>query len=86
MNLTFKAIDIETANADRSSICQIGIVNVVNGVVVSAWQSLINPECHFDSFNTRLHGIDEQTVQHSPTLTEIHDEIRQILCRRMRCS
>ena len=26
--LTFNAIDVETANADRASICQIGIVHV----------------------------------------------------------
>ena len=26
--LTFNAIDVETANADRASICQIGIIQV----------------------------------------------------------
>lgn len=29
----FVAIDFETANADRSSICQIGITEVVDGIL-----------------------------------------------------
>ena len=29
--LTFNSIDVETANADRASICQIGIVHVRGG-------------------------------------------------------
>ena len=32
-NLTFNAVDVETANADPSSICQVGIVRIRAGVV-----------------------------------------------------
>ena len=46
--VTFNAIDVETANADRASICQIGIVHVRDGVVVDRWQSLVDPEDWFD--------------------------------------
>ena len=36
--LTFNAIDVETANADRASICQIGIVHVRDGEIEDTWQ------------------------------------------------
>ena len=42
--LTFNSIDVETANADRASICQIGIVHVRDGSVVGQWETLVNPE------------------------------------------
>ncbi len=32
-NLTFNAIDVETANSSPASICQIGIVRVVDGAL-----------------------------------------------------
>ena len=47
--LTFNSIDVETANADRASICQIGIVHVRNGEIEDQWQTLINPEDWFES-------------------------------------
>ena len=46
--LTFNSIDVETANADRASICQIGIVRVRDGKIQDQWQTLVNPEDWFD--------------------------------------
>ncbi len=77
--MTFNAIDVETANADRASICQIGIVHVQDGVIVDKWQTLVNPEDWFDSWNIDIHGIDEQNVKEAPTLPAIRDELRQRL-------
>ena len=37
--LTFNAIDVETANADRASICQIGIVHVREGEIADRWET-----------------------------------------------
>ena len=76
---TFNAIDVETANADRASICQIGIVHVQDGVVVDRWQTLVNPEDWFDPWNVSIHGIDEKDVRKSPTLPEVRDELRRRL-------
>lgn len=63
--LTFNAIDVETANADRASICQIGVVHVREGAIAERWQTLINPEDWFDPWNISIHGIDESNVQDS---------------------
>ena len=77
--LTFNAIDVETANADRASICQIGIVQVSDGEIRDRWQSLINPEDWFDGLNVSIHGIDERKVRNSPTLPEVRGVLRERL-------
>ena len=78
-NLTFNAIDVETANADHSSICQIGIVRVRHGVIKDQLSVLVNPEMPFSPFNVGLHGIDEERVRHSETLPQIHARLRRLL-------
>ena len=78
-NLTFNAIDVETANADRSSICQIGVVRVWDGVIKDKLSLMVNPEMPFSSFNVGVHGIDDKTVRHSETLPQIHARLQQML-------
>ena len=77
--LTFNAIDVETANADRASICQIGIVHVRDGAIHDRWQTLINPKDWFDPWNVSIHGITPDDVRNSPTLPEVRDELRRRL-------
>lgn len=78
--LTFNSIDVETANADRASICQIGIVHVREGRIGDHWQTLVNPEDWFDPMNIMIHGIQENDVRHSPTLPDVRGELRDRLC------
>ena len=52
-NLTFNAIDVETANRTRASICQIGIAQVQVGKIKRAASFLVNPEEPFESFQIR---------------------------------
>ena len=77
--VTFNSIDVETANADRASICQIGIVHVQDGVIRDHWQSLVNPEDWFDPCNVSIHRISEKDIQNSPTLPDVRNELRQRL-------
>ena len=72
-------VDVETANANRSSICQIGIVHVRDGEIQDQWETLINPEDWFDPTNIAIHGIDEDDVIGSPTLPEVCEELRRRL-------
>lgn len=74
--VNFNSIDVETANADRASICQIGIVHILDGEIVDQWQTLVNPEDWFDPWNISIHGIDESAVRHSPTIPGVRDELR----------
>ena len=74
--LTFSAVDVETANADRSSICQIGIIHIRDGKIVDQWQTLVDPRDWFDPWNVSIHGIDKADVRNSPTLPEVWGELR----------
>ena len=47
----FVAIDFETANGNRSSVCSVGIVVVRDGEIVDKYYSLIQPT---PNFYTRL--------------------------------
>ena len=78
MSLNFNAIDVETANADRASICQIGIVHVREGVIADQWQSLVNPDAWFDPLNVSIHGIDAKDVKNSPPLPDITGELYRL--------
>ena len=77
--LTFNSIDVETANADRASICQIGLIHVRDGKIQDQWKTLLNPEDWFDPWNVKIHGIDGTAVLGSPTLPEVRDELRRRL-------
>ena len=56
--MKFVAIDVETANADMASICQIGIARCEGGVITDEWTSYVDPEDYFDGVNVSIHGID----------------------------
>lgn len=74
---TFVSLDVETANADMSSICQIGICRFEGGEVVDRWETLINPQTYFDYINEQIHGITAEMVSDSPTFIQVADEISQ---------
>ena len=74
-NLTFTAIDVETANRSISSICQVGAVRVIDGRVHSCFSTLVNPEARFSSFNTRIHGIGPVEAEGAPTFDDIFVEL-----------
>ena len=76
---SFNAIDVETANADRASICQIGIVQVRNGTLGKEWSTLVDPEDWFDPWNVSIHGIDRKAVKGAPTLPDLHAELTRWL-------
>lgn len=75
----FVAIDFETANADLSSICQVGIVTFEHGKAIETWGSLVNPQDYFDWFNIEIHGIDEAAVKDAPTFQQIYIAILERL-------
>lgn len=77
--MRFFALDVETANPDQSSICQIGLALSKNGNIVKSWNWLINPEDYFDHFNVAIHGITEEQVSDAKLYNEIHDELLNII-------
>jgi len=77
--MNFVAIDVETANADLASICQIGLVRYKDGVLSDEWKSYVDPEDYFDGTNISIHGIDETVVKGSPRMPELTDTLYSYL-------
>ena len=76
----FTVVDVETANHDRTSICQIGIVHVNNGVITDEWKLYVNPLQKFSWWHTqKCHGITEEMVAGSPTINDIQNKLQQQL-------
>jgi len=81
--MDFVVVDVETANADLSSICQIGIAGFCGAALVETWESLVNPRDYFDPVNISIHGIDEERVADAPTWPEIFPEVNSRLQKRI---
>ncbi|HVB28741.1 MAG TPA: exonuclease domain-containing protein, partial [Terriglobia bacterium] len=77
--MNFVVIDVETANSDLSSICQVGVASFSNGVLQGEWESFVNPEDDFDPINVSIHGIDEEKVRFSPNWGVVYSEVRSLL-------
>lgn len=69
----FVIIDVETANPDLTSICQIGVAVFSDGQFHESWSSFVNPQDYFSPINTGIHGIKEEMVINSPSWKEVHD-------------
>ena len=50
----FAAIDFETANYERSSVCSVGVVIVRGGEIVDKFYSLIKPEPEHYTFRCSM--------------------------------
>ncbi len=74
--MDFVAIDVETANPNMASICQVGLAMFQRGALVDEWKSYINPEDYFHRVNVSIHGINEATVASAPTMCEVAGEIQ----------
>ena len=77
--LTFNAIDVETANEDRASICQIAIVAVVGGRLRRDWCTLVDPRVPFAPMNIAIHGIRQTDVKGQPTLAQVWSDLSKRL-------
>jgi DNA polymerase III subunit epsilon len=78
--MQFVAIDVETANSDMASICQIGVAQFRDGKVVNEWVSYVDPHDFFDPLNVAVHGVDEAKVAGAPDFGQLAADIRRFLC------
>jgi DNA polymerase-3 subunit epsilon len=77
--MNFVVIDVETANPDFSSICQVGVVAFQDGKLLDSWESLVNPEDYFDEMNISIHGITERSVRNAPKWISVHEQLAKWL-------
>lgn len=73
----FAAIDFETANGRRSSVCSIGIVIVRGGEIIDRFYSLIKPLPNYYTYwTTKVHGLKRQDTDNQPTFPEVWARIK----------
>ena len=78
--LDFAAIDFETANNERSSVCSVGIVIVRNGEIVDSFYSLIQPEPnYFNYWCQRVHVLGHEDTDNAPIFPEVWAEIEPLI-------
>ena len=69
--MRFLVIDVELANQNPHSICQIALVAYKDGKEISKYSSLIDPEEDFFWMNLSIHGIDADDVEGKPTFVDL---------------
>ncbi|PHS77821.1 MAG: exonuclease [Robiginitomaculum sp.] len=76
---TFIAIDVETANSDSSSICQIGIAIYMRGVLSKSYNHLVDPQVEYSNRNIGIHGISADDTFDAPIFSEVFPVIAELL-------
>lgn len=72
MMTDFVAIDFETANQHRSSVCSVGVVIVRNGQIADKVYRLIRPEPEWYSYwNTQVHGLTTVDTQNEKVFPHV---------------
>lgn len=75
----FVAIDVETANNYRTSICSIGAVKVKGGVIVDTFYEFVCPEpnFYFRYFTERIHGISRKDTDDARNFAQVWDDVEK---------
>lgn len=76
----FAAIDFETANQERSSVCSVGVVIVRGGEIVDSFYSLIQPEPnYYHYFCSRVHGLCREDTEEAEVFPEVWAKIAPLI-------
>ena len=76
----FAAIDFETANYERSSVCSVGVVIVRNGEIVDSFYSLIQPEPIYYCYRcTQVHGLTRMDTEEAPVFPKVWAQIEPMI-------
>src|SRR5690625_1014547 len=77
---SFIALDFETANQHRSSVCSIGLVFVENSKIVDTYYELIKPVPNCDIYwNTQVHGLLAEDTQYAAEFPELWQDLSKRL-------
>lgn len=76
----FAAIDFETANSERSSVCSVGVVIVRDGEITDSFYSLIQPEPNYYTYwCTRVHGLSCADTDDAPSFPRVWSQIEPLI-------
>lgn len=78
----FAAIDFETANYERTSVCSVGVVIYRDGEKVDDFYSLIQPEPNYYNYwCTQVHGLTARDTADAPLFPEVWEQIEELLAK-----
>lgn len=76
----FAAIDFETANNERTSVCSVGVVIVRDGEMVDSFYSLIKPEPeYYNYWCSRVHGLCGKDTEDAPVFPEVWKQVEPLI-------
>ena len=76
----FAAIDFETANECRSSVCSVGVVVVREGEIVERFYNLIRPiPEYYRCFCSEVHGLCSDDTCNAPLFPEVWRQIEPLI-------
>lgn len=76
----FAAIDFETANEQKSSVCSVGIAVVRAGEITDTFYSLIHPEPdYFQWFCQRIHGLSHADTDDAPVFPHVWEKVGPLI-------
>ncbi len=76
----FAAIDFETANYERTSVCSVGVVIVRDGMIVDSFYSLIQPEPNYYKYwCTQVHGLCREDTENAPVFPDVWAQIEPLI-------
>ena len=76
----FAAIDFETANECRCSVCSVGVVVVRNGEITDRFYSLIHPEPeYYRWFCSQVHGLGPEDTEDAPVFPHVWEKVAPLI-------
>lgn len=76
----FAAIDFETANSERSSVCSVGVVIVRDGRIEDSFYSLIRPDPnYYNSWCTQVHGLTQADTDGAYIFPIVWEQIEPLI-------
>ena len=76
----FAAIDFETANNERTSVCSVGIVIVRDGQIVNSFYSLIQPEPNYYNYwCSQIHGLYREDTEDAPLFPDVWAKVSPLI-------
>jgi DNA polymerase-3 subunit epsilon len=77
---SFAAIDFETANEQRTSVCSVGVAIVREGEITDSFYRLIRPEPEYYRYlNIQVHGINYNDTVKAPIFPKVWCKIEPMI-------
>lgn len=76
----FAAIDFETANGSRSSVCSVGIVIVRGGEITDRFYSLIRPRPnYYTDWTSQIHGLTRHDTDEADPFPQVWAKVAPLI-------